>query len=34
VIFYMNGPGIRRVLFETAQRLANEGFLVPLPDLF
>jgi carboxymethylenebutenolidase len=34
VIFYMDGPGIRPVLFEMAQRLANEGFLVLLPDLF
>src|SRR4051812_31212857 len=34
VIVYMDGPGIRPVLFEMAQRLANEGFLVLLPDLF
>jgi carboxymethylenebutenolidase len=34
VIFYMDGPGIRPVLFEMAQRLANEGFLVLLPDMF
>ena len=34
VIFYMDGVGIRPVLFEMAQRLANEGFLVLLPDLF
>ena len=34
VIFYMDGPGIRPVLFEMAQRLADEGFLVLLPDLF
>ncbi len=34
VIFYMDGAGIRPVLFEMAQRLANEGFLVFLPDLF
>src|SRR5262249_29735277 len=34
VIFYMDGTGIRPVLFEMAQRLANEGFLVLLPDLF
>jgi carboxymethylenebutenolidase len=33
-IFYMDGPGIRPVLFEMAQRLADEGFLVLLPDLF
>jgi carboxymethylenebutenolidase len=34
VLFCMDGPGIRPVLFEMAQRLANEGFLVLLPDLF
>lgn len=34
VIFYMDGPGIRPVLFDMAQRLADEGFLVLLPDLF
>jgi len=34
VIFYMDGAGIRPVLFEMAQRLADEGFLVLLPDLF
>jgi carboxymethylenebutenolidase len=34
VIFYMDGAGIRPALFEMAQRLANEGFLVLLPDLF
>lgn len=34
VIFYMDGPGIRPVLFEMGQRLADEGFLVLLPDLF
>jgi len=34
VIVYMDGAGIRPVLFEMAQRLANEGFLVLLPDLF
>lgn len=34
VIVYMDGPGIRPVLFDMAQRLANEGFLVLLPDLF
>jgi carboxymethylenebutenolidase len=34
VIFYMDGTGIRPVLFEMAQRLADEGFLVLLPDLF
>ena len=34
VIFFMDGLGIRPVLFEMAQRLANTGFLVLLPDLF
>ncbi len=34
VIFCMDGAGIRPVLFEMAQRLADEGFLVLLPDLF
>jgi carboxymethylenebutenolidase len=34
VIIYMDGPGIRPTLFENAQRLADEGFLVLLPDLF
>src|SRR3954470_1555688 len=34
VIVYMDGPGIRPVLFEMAQRLADEGFLVLFPDLF
>jgi carboxymethylenebutenolidase len=34
VIVYMDGAGIRPVLFEMAQRLATEGFLVLLPDLF
>lgn len=34
VIIYMDGAGIRPVMSEMAQRLANEGFLVLLPDLF
>lgn len=34
VIFYMDGLGIRPVLFEMGQRLADAGFLVLLPDLF
>jgi dihydrofolate reductase len=34
VIVYMDGAGIRPVMLERAQRLANEGFLVLLPDLF
>jgi carboxymethylenebutenolidase len=33
-IFYMDGLGIRPVLFEMAQRLADAGFVVLLPDLF
>ncbi len=34
VIFYMDGLGIRPVLFEMAQRLADVGFVVLLPDLY
>lgn len=34
VIFYMDGPGIRPVLFEMGERLAAAGYLVLLPDLF
>lgn len=34
VIFCMDGLGIRPVLFEMAQRLADAGFVVLLPDLF
>jgi carboxymethylenebutenolidase len=34
VLFFMDGAGIRPVLFDMAQRLADEGFLVLLPDLF
>jgi carboxymethylenebutenolidase len=34
VIFFMDGLGIRPVLFEMAQRLADTGFVVLLPDLF
>jgi carboxymethylenebutenolidase len=34
VIFYMDGPGIRRSLFEMASRLASNGFCVVLPNLF
>ncbi|MFN0026748.1 MAG: dienelactone hydrolase family protein [Acidimicrobiales bacterium] len=33
-IFYMDGLGIRPVLFEMGQRLADAGFVVLLPDLF
>jgi len=34
VIFYMDGFGIRPVLYEMGQRLADGGYLVLLPDLF
>ena len=34
VIFYMDGLGIRPVLFDMCERLAGEGFVVLLPDLF
>ncbi|MGE3302148.1 MAG: dienelactone hydrolase family protein [Hyphomonadaceae bacterium] len=34
VIFYMDGPGIRPTLFGQAQRLADLGYLVLLPDMF
>jgi carboxymethylenebutenolidase len=34
VIFFMDGLGIRPVLFEMAQRLADTGSVVLLPDLF
>ncbi len=34
VIFFMDGLGIRPTLFEMAQRLADPGFVVLLPDLF
>jgi carboxymethylenebutenolidase len=34
VIFFMDGLGIRPVLFEMGQRLADAGFVVLLPDLF
>jgi carboxymethylenebutenolidase len=34
VIFYMDGLGIRPALFEMAQRLADGGYVVLLPDLF
>ena len=33
-IIYMDGLGIRPVLFEMGQRLADAGFVVLLPDLF
>jgi carboxymethylenebutenolidase len=34
VIIYMDGPGIRPVLFDMGERLASNGYLVLLPDLF
>jgi carboxymethylenebutenolidase len=34
VIFFMDGLGIRPVLYEMAQRLADAGFVVLLPDLY
>jgi carboxymethylenebutenolidase len=33
-IFFMDGLGIRPVLFDMAQRLADAGYVVLLPDLF
>lgn len=33
-IFYMDGLGIRPTLFTMAQRLADAGYVVLLPDLF
>src|SRR5688572_10315973 len=34
VIMYMDGPGLRPALFEMATRLASNGYVVLLPDLF
>jgi carboxymethylenebutenolidase len=34
VIFFMDGLGIRQTLFDMAQRLANGGYVVLLPDMF
>ena len=34
VIFFMDAGGIRPVVFEMTQRLADAGYLVLLPDLF
>lgn len=34
VIFYMDGLGIRPTLFAMSQRLADEGYVVLLPDLY
>jgi carboxymethylenebutenolidase len=33
-IFFMDGLGIRPILFEMAQRLADAGYVVLLPDLY
>src|ERR1043165_9261907 len=34
IIFYMDGVGIRPALFEMAQRLADVGYFVLLPNLY
>jgi carboxymethylenebutenolidase len=34
VIFYMDAGGIRPAVIEMAQRLADAGYVVLLPDLF
>ena len=34
VIFYMDAPAIRPALFQMAQRLADHGYFVLLPDMF
>src|SRR5262245_45526748 len=34
VLIYMDGRGIRPALFELAERVANAGYYVLLPDLF
>jgi carboxymethylenebutenolidase len=34
IIFYMDAGGIRTAVFDMAQRLADAGFIVLLPDLF
>jgi carboxymethylenebutenolidase len=34
VIFYMDAGGIRPAMVDMAQRLADDGYLVMLPDLF
>jgi carboxymethylenebutenolidase len=34
VIFYMDAPAIRPALFEMAQRLADHGYFVVMPDMF
>ncbi|MGO9876499.1 MAG: dienelactone hydrolase family protein [Acidimicrobiia bacterium] len=34
VIFFMDGLGIRPTIFEMGQRLADQGYVVLVPDLF
>ena len=34
VLFFMDGPGIRPAVFEMGERLADNGYLVLMPDLF
>jgi carboxymethylenebutenolidase len=34
VIIFMDGPGIRPALFDMGERLASNGYLTLLPDLF
>ena len=34
IIFYMDGIGIRNAMYQMAQRLADAGYIVLLPDLF
>lgn len=34
VLFYMDGPAIRPALFEMAERMAQAGYYVLLPDMF
>ena len=34
ILFYMDGGAIRPTLFDMAERLAGEGYLVLLPDMF
>jgi carboxymethylenebutenolidase len=34
VIFYMDGLGMRQTLIDMAQRLADNGYLVLLPDMY
>ena len=34
ILFYMDGLGLRQTLIDMAQRLANNGYFVLLPDLY